>query len=89
MFFWLIFLSEYGTFNLIEALSHLPLKGKYYIETSDNKSLLLRIADISEYENKKAEFEHIKQKLKATSQNPSDRYPNIKTFMEEWERANI
>ena len=29
---------------------------KYYIEISDNKSLLLRIADIAEYESKKAEI---------------------------------
>lgn len=34
---------------------------KYYIETIDGKHLLLRIADISYYERKKAEFEMIKK----------------------------
>ena len=34
---------------------------KYYIETVDGKHLLLRIADSSEHEQKKAEFETMKQ----------------------------
>lgn len=34
---------------------------KYYIETSDNRKLLLRVADISEYSKKETEFEMMKQ----------------------------
>ena len=34
---------------------------KYYIETRDNRRLLLRIAQISEYDRKKAEFEIMRQ----------------------------
>jgi aminoglycoside phosphotransferase (APT) family kinase protein len=30
---------------------------KYYIESDDGKKLVIRIADISQYENKKAEFQ--------------------------------
>lgn len=33
---------------------------KYYIETKDNKKLLLRTSDIKFYENKRKEFEFIK-----------------------------
>lgn len=33
---------------------------KYYIKTMDGKELLLRISDISQYENKKKEFESLK-----------------------------
>ncbi|MCL2364340.1 MAG: class I SAM-dependent methyltransferase [Defluviitaleaceae bacterium] len=34
---------------------------KYYIETNDNQRLLLRIADVSEYENKKAQSDMLAQ----------------------------
>lgn len=34
---------------------------KYYIQTTDGRELLLRTSDISQYENKKREFEAIKQ----------------------------
>lgn len=34
---------------------------KYYIRTADGRELLLRVADISQYENKKQGFEAIKQ----------------------------
>ncbi|MFA7674226.1 MAG: phosphotransferase [Clostridia bacterium] len=34
---------------------------KYYIETVDNKKLLLRVSDISQYDRKKAEFEMMKR----------------------------
>lgn len=34
---------------------------KYYIRTADGRELLLRVSDISQYENKKQEFEAIKQ----------------------------
>lgn len=34
---------------------------KYYIETTEGKKLLLRVADISNYDRKKAEFEMMKQ----------------------------
>ncbi|WIV12760.1 phosphotransferase family protein [Proteiniborus sp. MB09-C3] len=33
---------------------------KYYIKTKDEKELLLRLSDISQYENKKKEFESLK-----------------------------
>lgn len=33
---------------------------KYYIKTTDGQELLLRISDISQYENKKKEFENLK-----------------------------
>ena len=34
---------------------------KYYIQTADGRELLLRVSDISQYENKKQDFEAIKQ----------------------------
>jgi len=54
----------YETFTKIEPLE----KGwssdkKYYIETADGKRLLLRVADISEYDRKKKEFGMIQRAL--------------------------
>lgn len=51
-------IKNYNTFIRIELIN----KGwssdkKYYIETADDRKLLLRIADISEYDRKKAEYE--------------------------------
>ncbi len=51
----------YKTFTKIEPVN----KGwssdkKYYIENTDQERLLLRIADISEYDNKKIEFDMMK-----------------------------
>lgn len=51
-------IPDYDTFVKIEPIN----KGwssdkKYYIETTDRQKLLLRLADISEYERKKNEFE--------------------------------
>lgn len=37
---------------------------KYYIETVDGKHLLLRLADFSEYNQKKTEYEVIKNMIK-------------------------
>jgi serine/threonine-protein kinase len=53
-------IKGYEGFRKIEPI----LKGwsgdkKYYIETYDNRHLLLRMADIAEYDRKKAEFEII------------------------------
>lgn len=55
-------IKDYNTFKKIELIN----KGwsadqKYYIETTDNEKRLLRIASISEYDKKKAEFEIMKQ----------------------------
>lgn len=55
-------IKSYNTFTKIEPIK----KGwssdkKYYIETSDCRKLLLRVADISEYDGKKMEFEMMKQ----------------------------
>lgn len=55
-------IKSYYTFTKIEPVN----KGwssdkKYYIETADCRKLLLRIADISKYDSKKAEFEIMKQ----------------------------
>lgn len=55
-------IKSYYTFTKIEPVN----KGwsqdkKYYIETADNKRLLLRVADISKYDRKKTEFEMMKQ----------------------------
>lgn len=55
-------IKGYNTFAKVEPLN----KGwssdkKYYIEAEDGRKLLLRIADISEYDRKKAEFEIVKQ----------------------------
>ncbi|WP_107838258.1 aminoglycoside phosphotransferase family protein [Metasolibacillus meyeri] len=55
-------IKDYNTFQKIEAIN----KGwstdkKYYIETINNEKRLLRIANISEYNNKKAEFDTMKQ----------------------------
>lgn len=55
-------IKNYDTFTRIEPVN----KGwssdkKYYIQTSDDRKLLLRVADISEYDRKKAEFKIMKQ----------------------------
>lgn len=55
-------IKDYSTFTKIEPVN----KGwssdkKYYIEAADGRRLLLRVADISEYDRKKAEFEMMKQ----------------------------
>lgn len=55
-------IRNYDTFKKVEPVN----KGwssdkKYYIETTDGRKLLLRVADISEYGRKKAEFEMMKQ----------------------------
>jgi len=55
-------IKNYNTFVKIEPIN----KGwssdkKYYIETKNGEKLLLRVADISEYERKKNEFEVIKR----------------------------
>lgn len=55
-------INGYSTFSKIEAIN----KGwssdkKFYIETTEGKKLLLRTADISEYQRKKAEYEMMKQ----------------------------
>ncbi len=55
-------IKNYNTFTKIEPVN----KGwssdkKYYIETADGRKLLLRVADISEYDRKKAEYEMMKQ----------------------------
>ena len=55
-------IKSYSTFAKIEPVN----KGyssdkKYYIETADGQKLLLRVSDISEYDNKREEFEIIKQ----------------------------
>lgn len=52
----------YESFTKIEPIN----KGwsndiKYYVETDDNKELLLRVSDISQYDSKRFEFEMIKQ----------------------------
>jgi len=53
-------IPQYFTFIKIEAIN----KGwssdkKYYIETASGQKLLLRLSDISEYKNKKAEYEAV------------------------------
>ena len=50
-------IKQYGTFAKIEPIN----KGwsedkKFYIETTDNRRLLLRVADIAEYDRKKSEY---------------------------------
>ena len=55
-------IKNYNTFIKIEPVN----KGwssdkKYYIETAEGRRLLLRVADISEYDRKKAEYEMMKQ----------------------------
>lgn len=55
-------IKDYCSFTKIEPVN----KGwsgdkKYYVETSDRKKLLLRVADISEYNRKKTEFEIMRQ----------------------------
>ncbi|WP_102691673.1 aminoglycoside phosphotransferase family protein [Rummeliibacillus pycnus] len=55
-------IKNYGTFEKIEPIK----KGwssdkKYYVETLTNEKLLLRIADISEYDKKKSEYEIMKR----------------------------
>lgn len=51
-------IKNYNTFIRVEPIN----KGwssdkKYYIETADDRKLLLRVADISECDRKKAEYE--------------------------------
>jgi len=55
-------IKAYNTFTKIEPVN----KGwssdkKYYIQTADGRKLLLRVADISEYDRKKAEYEMMKK----------------------------
>jgi aminoglycoside phosphotransferase (APT) family kinase protein len=55
-------IKGYNSFTKIESVN----KGwssdkKYYIETSDGRRLLLRVAGISEYPQKKSEFQMMKQ----------------------------
>jgi serine/threonine-protein kinase len=55
-------IKNYATFEKIKPIN----KGwssdkKYYIETVTNEKMLLRIADISEYDKKKSEFEMMKR----------------------------
>ncbi|MDR0904730.1 MAG: phosphotransferase, partial [Oscillospiraceae bacterium] len=55
-------IPQYATFTKIEPLN----KGwssdkKYYIETDGGERLLLRVADVAEYERKKNEFEMLKR----------------------------
>lgn len=57
----MINISNHNNFAKIEPIN----KGwssdkKFYIETVENKRLLLRISDITEYDKKKAEFEAVK-----------------------------
>lgn len=55
-------IKGYNSFTKIELVDKGWSKDKkYYIETRDNKKLLLRMGDISEFERKKAEFEIMKQ----------------------------
>lgn len=55
----------YNTFAKIEPINK-GMSGdkKYYIETIDGRNLLLRIADISEYNQKKVEFEIVQNMAK-------------------------
>ncbi len=55
-------IKSFDTFNKIEPVNKgwSPDK-KFRIETTDGQHLLLRIADISEYDRKKAEFEMLKR----------------------------
>ena len=58
-------IKNYGTFEKVELIK----KGwstdkKYYVETLKKEKLLLRIADITEYEQKKSEYEIMKQLAK-------------------------
>ena len=55
-------INTYNTFTKIEPVN----KGwssdkKHYIETEDGRRLLLRVADISEYDRKKTEYEMMEQ----------------------------
>jgi serine/threonine-protein kinase len=55
-------IPQYAAFTKIEPLN----KGwssdkKYYVETADGERLLLRVADIAEYERRKAEFENMQR----------------------------
>jgi len=55
-------IPQYDTFAKIEPLN----KGwssdkKYYVETTDGRRLLLRVADIAEYERKRTEFDMLKR----------------------------
>lgn len=52
----------YNTFEKIELINK-GMSGdrKYYIQTKDGAKRLLRVSDISVYEQKKSEFEAMKQ----------------------------
>ena len=55
-------IKSYNTFTKIEPVNKGWLSDKkHYVEAADGMKLLLRIADISEYDRKKAEFEMMKQ----------------------------
>ncbi|NJD02808.1 MAG: phosphotransferase family protein [Ruminiclostridium sp.] len=55
-------IKGYDTFSKIQQINKgMSSDKKYRIETVDGCRLLLRIADISEYEHKKAEFEIMKK----------------------------
>lgn len=58
----MIDIPMYDTFTKIRPIEK-GMSGdkKYYIETEENKHLLLRVADVSEYEQKKAEYELMKK----------------------------
>ena len=52
----------YNTFSIIEPINKgMSSDKKYFVETTDSRRLLLRVADITEYDRKKAEFEMMKQ----------------------------
>ena len=53
-------IPDYDSFKKIEPIDKgLSNDKKYYIETADGRRLLLRVADISEFDSKKAEHEKI------------------------------
>jgi aminoglycoside phosphotransferase (APT) family kinase protein len=55
-------IKDYDTFLKIQQINKgMSSDKKYYIETAGGQRLLLRIADISEYERKKAEFDIMKK----------------------------
>ncbi|HCX62548.1 phosphotransferase [Sedimentibacter sp.] len=61
----------YSTFEKIESINK-GMSGdkKYYIKTVDEKHLLLRISDFSEYDQKKTEYEIIKKMINNDVQMP-------------------
>ena len=53
-------INNFDTFSKIVPLTKgMSSDKKYYIENIDGKHLLLRIAEISEYDRKKTEFENV------------------------------